>query len=70
MTMAAFVCDSSALHVKEYEKKFGSEFANGFLKGALVGEIAVSELYECLEREEEAVRMFVHANEECSKHMF
>lgn len=47
---------------KKYFQWKGAEFASGFLKGSKVGDFEVKELFECLEHEDNAVKLFAEAD--------
>jgi predicted house-cleaning noncanonical NTP pyrophosphatase (MazG superfamily) len=52
---------------KLIEERFGSEFAVGFLKGARVGDVQITELFKCLEFEPKADEIFRQANMDIGK---
>lgn len=57
--------DSTRL--KHYIENVGAEFASGFLYGARVGGFALKDLFECLEKEPFADRIFYTADIEMKR---
>ena len=52
---------------KEYFEKIGAEFATAFLYGMKVGGFDEVDLFQCLHREQNAVRFFYEADEGLKK---
>jgi len=48
-------------------ERYGSEFAMGFLKGTAVGELELTDLFNCLAAEPEADRIFLTANRDLGR---